>query len=137
MSGLADTLQISAAGMQAQSDRLRVVAENIANADATATTPGGEPYRRKLVIFENVLNKELGMETVKVTKRPYDMSPFDKKFDPSHPAADAQGYVLHSNVNSIVEMMDMREARRGYEANLDVVQVSKAMLSQTIGLLNK
>jgi len=137
MSGIKDALLISRAGMQAQGDRLRVVAENIANADSTATTPGGTPYRRKLVVFENMLNKELGVNTVKVTKRPLDQSPFIKKYDPSHPAADAQGYVQYPNVNTIVEMMDMREARRGYEANMDVVQISKAMLSQTINLLNK
>lgn len=137
MSGLSDVLQISAAGMQAQGDRLRVVAENIANADANPTKPGEEPYRRKLVMFENVLNKELGVSMVKVSKRTTDPSPFIKKYDPSHPAADAQGYVSYSNVNTIVEMMDMREARRAYEANLDVIQVSKAMLSQTISLLSK
>jgi flagellar basal-body rod protein FlgC len=137
MSGLGDTMQISAVGMQAQADRLRVVAENIANADSTASTPGGAPYRRKMVVFENALNKEMGINTVKVTKRPLDQSPFLKKYEPSNPAADSQGYVQYPNVNTIVEMMDMREARRGYEANLDVITVSKSMLSQTIGLLSK
>src|SRR5579871_3364946 len=128
MSGLTNSLmQISAAGMRAQGERLKAVAENIANAGSTATTAGGEPYRRKLVVFQNVLNKELGMPTVKVVKRSYDPSDFVKKFDPTHPAADAQGYVLYPNVNMIVEMMDMREARRGYEANLDMIQVSKSM----------
>lgn len=135
MSGLSDTLQISAAGMRAQGDRLRVVAENIANSDSTATTPGGDPYRRKVVVFQNVLNKELGVQTVKIGARTLDPSPFQRKYDPSHPAADAQGYVLYPNVNPIVEMMDMREARRGYEANLNVIEVSKAMLSQTLNLL--
>ena len=134
---ITDTMQISAEGMRAQSERLRVVAENIANAESTSTEPGGAPYRRKLVIFQNVLNKELGIPTVKVAKRTTDMSAFNKKYDPTHPAADAQGYVLYPNVNPIVEMMDMREARRGYEANLNVIEVSKSMLSQTISLLNK
>jgi len=137
MASLADTLQISAAGMRAQSDRLRAVAENVANAESTAQVPGGDPYRRKVLVFENALNKELGIETVKIAKRTYDMSPFNRKYDPSHPMADAQGYVTYPNVNPIVEMMDMREARRGYEANIDVVQVSKAMLTQTISLLQK
>jgi flagellar basal-body rod protein FlgC len=137
MAGMSDVLQISAAGMRAQGERLRVVAENIANAEATATTPGGQPYRRKMVIFQNVLDKQTGKETVKVTQHAYDQSAFNKKYDPNHPAADAQGYVLYPNVNSIVEMMDMREARRGYEANLDAVQISKSMLSQTISLLQK
>ncbi len=132
---LSDTLQIAAAGMKAQDDRLRIVAENIANATATAQTPDGEPYRRKTVTFQNALDKELGVETVRVVKRGQDMSDFKKKFEPSHPAADAQGYVLYPNVDTIVEMMDMQEARRTYEANLNVVQVWKAMLSQTLELL--
>jgi flagellar basal-body rod protein FlgC len=137
MASLNDTLQISSAGMKAQGERLRVVAENIANADATATTSGGAPYRRKTVTFQNVMDKQLGMETVKVISHGTDKSDFIKKFDPTHPAADADGYVQYPNVNPIVEMMDMREARRGYEANLDMVQISKAMLSQTINLLQK
>jgi flagellar basal-body rod protein FlgC len=132
---LSDTLKIAAAGMKAQNDRLRVVAENIANVDSTSRTPGGEPYRRKIVLFQNVLDKELGIDTVKVTKRTFDMSEFDRKYDPNHPAADEQGYVLYPNIKAIVEMMDMREARRGYEANLNVVEVSKSMLSRTLELL--
>ena len=132
---LADTMKIASAGMKAQGDRLRVVAENIANAEATGTTPGATPYRRKLVMFQNVLDKELGVPLVKVTQRGYDQSDFNKKYDPTHPAADAQGYVLYPNVNPIVEMMDMREARRGYEANLNIIEVSKSMLSRTLDLL--
>jgi flagellar basal-body rod protein FlgC len=132
---LADSLKIAAAGMKAQGDRLRIIAENIANADSTASVPGGDPYRRKTVMFKNVLDKELGIETVKVVKRGYDNSNFNKKYDPNHPAADEQGYVLLPNVSTIVEMMDMREARRGYEANLNIVEVSKAMLSRTLELL--
>lgn len=132
---LADTLKIAAAGMKAQSDRLRVVAENIANADSTATTPGGEPYRRQVVLFKNVLDKELGIKTVQVVQRTQDNSEFQKRFDPTHPAADEQGYVLTPNVNPIVEMMDMREARRGYEANLSMVEISKAMLIRTLELI--
>ena len=133
--GIADSLFIAASGMKAQGDRLRVISENIANAQSTSTTPGGEPYRRKMVYFANVLDKEMGMQQVKVIKRGTDPSPFNKRFDPNHPAADAEGYVLYPNVNSIVEMMDMREARRGYEANLNMVEVSKAMLNQTLALL--
>lgn len=132
---LGDTLKIAAAGMKAQGDRLRIIAENIANADSTSNVPGGEPYRRKVIVFQNMLDKELGAETVKIAKRTFDMSEFRKKYDPTHPAADELGYVLYPNVNSIVEMMDMREARRGYEANLNVVEVSKAMLTRTLDLL--
>ena len=137
MAALVDTLQISAAGMRAQADRLRVVAENLATAESTSATPGGTPYRRKIVVFQNVLNKQLGIDTVSVGKRTEDQSPFQKKYEPTHPAADAQGYVLYPNVNSIVEMMDMREARRAYEANINVVEVSKSMLTQTLSLLQK
>ena len=132
---LSDTLGIAAAGMKAQDDRLRVIAENIANAESTGASPGADPYRRKTVTFKNVLDKELGMETVRVVKRGYDPSPFKLKYDPSHPAANEEGYVQLPNVSTIVEMMDMQEARRSYEANMNVVQVSKAMLSQTIDLL--
>ncbi len=132
---LSDSLAIASAGMKAQGDRLRVVAENIANADATGKTPDEAPYRRKLVIFQNTLDKEMGISKVTVSDRKFDMSEFRKKYDPSHPAADAQGYVQYPNVNSIVEMMDMREARRGYEANLNVIEMSKSMLSRTIDLL--
>jgi flagellar basal-body rod protein FlgC len=128
-------MAIASAGMKAQGDRLRVVAENIANVDATASTPNGQPYRRKLVVFQNALNKELGINTVQIAKRTFDMSAFRLKYDPTHPAANDQGYVQYPNVNSIVEMMDMREARRGYEANVNVVEVSKSMLSRTIDLL--
>jgi flagellar basal-body rod protein FlgC len=132
---ITDTLQIAASGMRAQGDRLRVVAENLANADSTSTIPGGEPYRRKVVTFENVLDRQSGIQQVKVVKRGFDKSPFNRKYDPNHPAADEQGYVLYPNINTIVEMMDMREARRGYEANLNVVEVAKSMLTQTLGLL--
>lgn len=132
---LTDTLSIAAAGMRVQSDRLRLVAENIANADSTPQVPGEQPYRRKLIVFKNMMDKELGMETVQVAKRTYDYSQFEKKYDPNHPAADAQGYILKPNVNTIIEMMDMREARRAYEANINVVESTRAMLSRTVDLL--
>ena len=132
---LSDSMEIASAGMKAQGDRLRVVAENLANVDSTGKTPNEQPYRRKVLVFNNVLNKELGINTVQVSKRTFDMSAFNKKYDPSHPAADAQGYVQYPNVNSIVEMMDMREANRAYEANINVVTMSKTMLARTVDLL--
>jgi len=132
-----DALQIAAAGMQVQRERMRVIAENIANADSTATTPGADPYRRKTVTFQNVLDRETGVDTVKVGKRGYDMTSFIKKYDPSHPAADAQGYVMYPNVNPIIEMTDMRDARFAYEANINVVEISKSIMNQTLALLNK
>jgi len=134
---LINSLHIAASGMKAQSDRLRIVSENIANADSTGQNPDDNPYRRKVISFKNELDREMGVNKVKVAKYGYDESEFEKKFDPYHPAADEDGYVLLPNVNPMVEMMDMREARRGYEANMNVVEVSKGMLSQTIDMLRK
>jgi len=131
---MGDALQIASYGMQAQSDRLRVVAENLANAETTAPAPGVAPYQRRLVTFQNVMDKTLGIPVVK-TNYGVDTSAFRQKFDPNHPAADGNGYVLMPNVNSVIELTDLREARRGYEANLNVVQVTRGMLQQTIDLL--
>lgn len=130
-----DTMKVSASGLKAQSDRLRVVSQNIANAESSGTRPGEEPYRRKTISFKDHFDRELGVETVMVSGYGTDDSEFNRKYDPTHPAADAEGYVLMPNVNTIVEMMDMREARRGYEANLNMIESSKAMLNQTINLL--
>jgi len=132
---LVDSIAIAGAGMKAQSDRLRIVSENLANANSVASQPGDSPYRRKVVVFRNMLDAEMGVNTVRVAKYGVDGSDFNKKFDPGHPAADEQGYVLYPNVNPIVEMMDMREAQRGYEANLNVIEVSKGMLTRTLDLL--
>lgn len=135
MDDLLRTLRISAAGMKAQGTRLRVVSENVANADSLATQPGGLPYRRKVVTFRNELDRTVGIDTVRVDQIKTDQSKFQRRYDPSHPAAGQDGYVLAPNVNSLVEMMDMREAQRSYEANLNVIKSSKTMLQQTIGLL--
>lgn len=132
---LMDTMQISGAGMQAQSQRLKVVAQNIANADSVGTENGSQPYRRQTISFKNMVDRETNAELVKLDKIDVDRSDFGKRYEPSHPMADAQGYVLTPNVNPIMEMMDMREARRGYEANLNVIESSKSMLTQTINLL--
>lgn len=132
---LLSTMHVSASGMKAQSDRLRIVSQNIANAESTGTRPGEDPYRRKTIAFKDKLDRELGLETVKVSRYGTDSRDFPLKYDPTHPAANEEGYVKMPNVNSITEMMDMREARRGYEANLSVIEASKSMLSQTINLL--
>ncbi len=132
---LLKTLRISAAGMKAQGTRLRVISENIANADSLPTQPGELPYRRKVVTFKNQLDRTIGLKTVEVDKIRSDMGDFDKRFDPNHPAADADGYVLVPNVNRLIEMMDMREAQRSYEANLSVIKSSKSMLKNTIDIL--
>ncbi len=129
------SMDIAASGMQAQSQRLRVVSQNIANANSTGRAPGEMPYQRKTIFFKNVLDRELGVEKVAVAREGVDKSNAIRKYDPSHPAADEQGYVLMPNVNSMVEMMDMREARSSYEANLNVVETSKNLLMQTVGML--
>ena len=135
MDDLLKTLRISAAGMKAQGTRLRVIAENIANANSLAQGPGQDPYRRKIVTFKNELDRNIGVRTVAVDKIKTDRSEFEKRFDPNHPAADADGYVLIPNVNTLIEMMDMKEAQRSYEANLNVIKSSKAMLQGTIDIL--
>ncbi|HKP26573.1 MAG TPA: flagellar basal body rod protein FlgC [Dongiaceae bacterium] len=132
---LMESLMISAAGMRAQGQRLRVVAENLANADSVAEVPGGDPYRRKTISFKNQLDRELGLETVQVSKVGADPSDFRMKYDPGNPAADAKGYVKLPNVNSLIEMTDMREAQRSYEANLKAIEVARNMLQRTIDLI--
>ena len=132
---LMESLMISAAGMRAQGQRLRVVAENLANADSVAEVAGGDPYRRKTISFKNQLDRELGMETVQVSKVGEDPSDFRMKYDPGNPAADGKGYVKLPNVNSLIEMSDMREAQRSYEANLKAIEVARTMLQRTIDLI--
>lgn len=135
MDDLAKASEIAISGMKAQAERLRVVSENLANADSLPTAPDLLPYRRKILTFRNVLDKETGADMVKVNKIDVDRSEFQKKYEPNHPAADVNGYVLAPNVNPLVEIMDMREAERSYQANLDVVQTSKSMLLSTVNML--
>lgn len=135
MSDLLKSLNISASGMKAQGTRLRVISENVANADSTALTPEGEPYRRKLVTFGSALDRALGVELVEVKRIIRDSSAFAERYRPGHPAADANGYVRASNVNTLVEVADMREAQRSYQANLKVLEASRTMLERTIDLL--
>ena len=129
------TLDIAASGLIAQSARIRVVAENLANADSLANTPGGAPYRRRLVTFQNELDRELGAHRVQVKDVKLDAAPFGQRYEPGHPAANAEGFVLTPNVKSLIEMMDLREAQRGYEANLRVIEVARTMLARTIELI--
>jgi len=133
--GLEKTLSIAFAGMSAQGTRLRVIAENLANAESTAQTPGGEPYRRKIVTFKSVLDKTIGATTVKVDHIMPGAGEFARRYDPAHPGADAEGYVQMPNVNPLMELMDMREAQRSYEANLNTIDAAKSMISRTIDLL--
>ncbi len=135
MDDLLKTFRISGSGMKAQGTRLRVISENIANADSLPRAPGQQPYRRKVVTFKNELDRRAGLNMVRIDKIATENSEFEKRFDPNHPGADVDGYVQVPNVNSLIEMSDMREAQRSYEANLSVIKSSKAMLTATIDIL--
>ncbi len=132
---IAKALTVSARGMAVQTARLRTIAENLANQDTTGSDPSVGPYRRKVISFENRMDRALGAETVQVKSITTDKGDLPQRFDPSHPAADAKGYVKTPNVNSFVEIMDMREAQRGYSANLNVMEVTRSMLTRTLELL--
>jgi flagellar basal-body rod protein FlgC len=132
---LQKALTISARGMTAQTSRLRVIAENLANQDTTGTSPQTQPYRRKTISFANTMDRAMGAETVRVKKVGRDMGELPLRYDPGHPAADERGYVRVPNVNSFVEVMDMKEAERSYSANLNVLQVSRSMLTRAIEML--
>jgi flagellar basal-body rod protein FlgC len=129
------SLKIAASGLEAQSSRLRVVAENLANAQSTGTSPGADPYRRKTISFENELDRVSGGELVKVGRIGIDRADFRVEHDPGHPAADTAGFVKYPNVNMLIEMADMREANRSYEANLQIIKQAREMVSMTIDLL--
>jgi flagellar basal-body rod protein FlgC len=128
-------MQVATSGMIAQNVRVRVISQNIANAQSLATSPGGDPYQRQTVSFKNVMDRASGVEVVEVGKIGVDRSAFGRNFDPSHPAADANGYVLLPNVKPLIEMVDLRQAQRSYEANLRVVDVTRTMVARTIELL--
>jgi flagellar basal-body rod protein FlgC len=132
---LQTALNISARGMDVQTTRLRVIAENLANQDTTASTPGGAPYRRKTITFANRMDRTLGVDLVAVKQVGEDNSELPRRYDPANPAADANGYVRTPNVDNFVEVMDMREAERSYSANLAVLQTTRGMLSRAIELL--
>lgn len=132
---LSNAMDISASGMDAQSLRLRVIAENLANVDTTGSTPGADPYRRKTITFGETMDRQSGQPEVSVKEIGHDMVAFTTRYDPSHPAADASGYVKTPNVSSFVELMDMREAERSYSANLNVMQATRSMMTRAIDLL--
>ncbi len=136
MSDMMSILQVSGSGMRAQSERVRVIAENMANADTAPTKPGEKPYTRKTITFENVLDRHIHEKLVKVKDIQDDTkSAYQKKYMPGHPGADADGYVTMPNVNSLIESMDMKEAGRSYEANLGMFSQTRDMINKTISLL--
>ena len=135
MNDFLSSMRIAATGLHAQTARMRVIAENLANADSAGKTPGEDPYRRKIPTFKAVMDSDVGGEVVKIGRIALDQSEFQSRYEPGHPAADANGYVKYPNVNALVETMDMREAQRSYEANLNVVTVARQMLGATIDIL--
>jgi flagellar basal-body rod protein FlgC len=129
------TMKIASSGLEAQSKRVRVVSENLANAQSTGRTPGADPYTRKTISFENEVDEATGVNLVKIQSIDLDSSPFRIEHDPGNPAADSAGNVKMPNVNVLVEMADMREANRSYEANLQTIKQAREMISMTIDLM--
>ncbi|MFO1035770.1 MAG: flagellar basal body rod protein FlgC [Geminicoccaceae bacterium] len=128
-------MRLAASGMKVQSARLRVTAENLANAESTGSSPGADPYRRKTISFGSVADRDLGAKLVDVTRYGEDQSDFEMRHEPGHPAADANGYVKYPNVEPLAELSDMREAQRSYEANLKSMELARSMLTRTLDLL--
>ena len=129
------TMAVAASALKAQQARMRIIAENIANADSTSKVKGGDPYRRQQPVFtSSTIDGATGVKLAQVVP---DNSAFTMEYDPAHPSADAEGYVKKPNVNSLIETMDMREAQRAYEANLNVIETARAMTAKTLDILQK
>tara|TARA_R110002073_G_scaffold293995_1_gene459715 strand:- start:504 stop:917 length:414 start_codon:yes stop_codon:yes gene_type:complete len=137
MGNASDAMQVSASGMRAQAARMRIISENIANADSTAREAGGDPYQRQIPVFDTELDRASGINRVRMTDVAQDQSDFTLEYDPGHPAADESGYIRTSNVSMLVEMMDMREALRSYEANLNMIENSRRMQERALDLLRR
>jgi flagellar basal-body rod protein FlgC len=129
------SMGIATSGLRAQAGRMRVISENIANADSTAPTAGGDPYRRKIPTFSSALDRVFDAKVVTLGKIRSDQSSFRIRYEPSNPAADATGHVKYPNVNPLVEMSDMREAQRSYEANLNIIAATRRMIQRTLDIL--
>ncbi|MGF1621491.1 MAG: flagellar basal body rod protein FlgC [Rhodomicrobiaceae bacterium] len=129
------TSKIAASGLEAQSHRVRVVSENMANANSTGDTPGANPYTRKTISFSTEPDDVLGVNLVRVDRIGYDSRPYIIEYSPGHPAADENGNVKTPNVNVLVELADMREANRSYEANLQVMKQARELITMTIDMM--
>jgi len=129
------SMGIATSGLRAQAGRMRVISENIANADSTAPTAGGDPYRRKVPTFTSTLDRALDAQVVALGRIRPDQSDFRVKHEPGNPAADAAGNVKYPNVNTLIEMTDMRDAQRSYEANLNIISATRAMIQRTLDIL--
>ncbi len=132
---LSKSSQIAASGMRAQGTRLKIIAENLANADTVIGADGFDPYRRKVITFKNEIDRASNASVVKVNPLTYDQSDFRIEYNPTHPKADPDGYVKMPNVNSLIEVMDMREAQRSYEANVTMIEGTRSLIQRTIDLL--
>lgn len=137
MDPLSTTLKVAASGLGVQSERLRIVSENLANAQSTGNAPGAEPYQRKTVSFAAELDRASGAAMPEIASVDRDRTAFPLEFQPGHEAADERGYVKMPNVNVLIEMADMREANRSYEANLQVVRQARELISMTIDLMRQ
>ena len=131
------SLYVAAAGLRAQSGRMRIIAENLANADSTSPSANGQPYQRRIAVLNSEFDRQLGATVVKLGDPVPDGTDFRMQYDPGNPRADKQGYVRLPNVNALIEMMDMRDAQRSYEANLQVMDGARAMLLRTVDLLRR
>jgi flagellar basal-body rod protein FlgC len=132
---LQSSLRIAGSGLEAQSVRMRIISENIANSQSTGAAPGSDPYTRQTVSFDNVFDRASGVSMVRVKSLGRDDTPFKVEHDPGNPAADAAGFVKLPNVDVLTELADMREANRTYEANLQVAKQSAELLGETVNLL--
>jgi flagellar basal-body rod protein FlgC len=129
------SIAIASTGMRAQAGRMRIISENLANADSTATSPGGDPYRRRIVTFRAEFDRALDANVVELGRVASDKSDFLVRHEPDNPVADAKGDVKYPNVNTLVEMTDLRDAQRSYEANLNVISSTRRMLQRTLDIL--
>ncbi|MAK62299.1 MAG: flagellar basal body rod protein FlgC [Ponticaulis sp.] len=134
---LYSALSAASTGLRAQTVRIRLAAENVANANTTSELPGGDPYTRRVPVFREYVDRETGANGVQVSRTVDDLSDFPVKYDPTHPAADENGYVKMPNVKSLIEMADIREAQRTYEANLNIIESSRAMINRALDLLRR
>lgn len=134
---LYSALSAASTGLRAQTTRIRLSAENVANANSTSDIPGGDPYQRRLPVFKELVDRETGARGVEIVRTVDDQSDFPVKYDPTHPAADANGYVKMPNVQTLIEMADIREAQRAYEANLNIIESSRAMINRALDLLKR
>lgn len=129
------SMKIAASGLKAQQGRMRIIAENVANADSTARSANEDPYRRRIPTFKSTFDKDIGAAIVKQGRTEVDQSDFRTQYEPGHPAADASGYVKYPNVESLVETMDLKEAQRSYEANMNIVTGTRSMVLKTLDIL--